>query len=60
MSNPDILFRGIPRNKTRGYTARVLSAVKPAKVVIPCTGSFSLARLALERLAQLAEEDGDG
>jgi len=48
MSNPDILFRGIPRNKTRGYTARVLSAVKPAKVVIPCTGSFSLAWVARE------------
>ncbi len=48
MSNPDILFRGIPRSKTRGYTARVLSAVKPRKVVIPCTGSFSLAWVARE------------
>ena len=48
MSNPDILFRGIPRSKTRGYTARVLGAVKPRKVVIPCTGSFSLAWVARE------------
>lgn len=48
MSNPDILFRGIPRSPTRGYTAKVLADVKPKLVVIPCTGSFSLAHVARE------------
>lgn len=48
MSNPNILFKGIPRSPTRGYTARVLTAVKPDLVVIPCTGSFSLAWVALQ------------
>lgn len=43
MANPDILFRGIPRSKTRGYTAEVLSKLDPSRVVIPCCGSFSLA-----------------
>ncbi len=46
MANPDILFRGIPRRRTRGYTARVLAKVKPEVVVIPCAGSFSLAMVA--------------
>lgn len=45
MANPDILFRGIPRGPTRGYTVQVLAATKPSKVVIPCTGSFSLAEI---------------
>lgn len=48
MSAPDILFKGIPRAPTRGYTARVIAAVKPDRVVIPCTGSFSLAYVARE------------
>jgi hypothetical protein len=48
MASPDILFKGIPRGPTRGYTARVLSAVQPGLVVIPCTGSFSLAYVARE------------
>ena len=48
MANPDILFRGIPRGPTRGYTAQVLAAVKPERVVIPCTGSFSLAVVAIK------------
>lgn len=48
MSNPDILFRGIPRGPTRAYTARVLAAVNPSRIVIPCTGSFSLAHVARE------------
>lgn len=48
MSNPDILFRGIPRTPTRSYTAEVLRSVPPLKVVIPCTGSFSLAWCALQ------------
>lgn len=48
MSSPDILFKGIPRSPTRGYTARVLAAVKPKRVIVPCTGSFSLAWVARE------------
>lgn len=48
MANPDILFRGIPRRPTRGYTAEVLRTVNPSQVVIPCTGSFSLAWVARE------------
>jgi len=52
VSNPDILFRGIPRGPTRSYTARVISAVKPDLLIVPCTGSFSLAYVA--RLAGAA------
>lgn len=48
MANPDILFRGIPRTPTRSYTAEVLRQLSPLKVVIPCTGSFSLAWTALQ------------
>lgn len=48
MANPDIMFRGIPRGPTRAFTAKVLSEVRPARVVIPCTGSFSLAWVAVE------------
>ncbi len=50
MANPDILFRGIPRGPTRGYTAQVLQALTktPSRVVIPCTGSFSLASVAVQ------------
>lgn len=47
MANPDILFRGIPRGPTRGYTAELIKAVKPERVVIPCVGSFSLANTAV-------------
>jgi hypothetical protein len=46
LSNPDILFRGIPRGPTRAYTARVISAVQPKLLIVPCTGSFSLAYVA--------------
>jgi hypothetical protein len=46
MANPDVLFRGIPRGPTRGYTAQVIRALPPARVVIPCCGSFSLAAVA--------------
>lgn len=46
MASPDILFKGIPRGPTRGYTARVLASVKPDFVIVPCTGSFSLAYVA--------------
>lgn len=48
MSNPNILFKGIPRSPTRGYTKRYLEAVKPDVVVVPCTGSFALAYVARE------------
>ena len=48
MSNPDILFRGIPRGPTRGYTASVVMASKASAVVVPCCGSFSLAAVARE------------
>ncbi len=46
MASPDILFKGIPRGPTRGYTADVIRALQPTRVVIPCTGSFSLAYVA--------------
>lgn len=46
MANPDILFRGIPRGPTRGYTAQVLARVQPKSVIVPCCGSFSLAEVA--------------
>jgi hypothetical protein len=46
MSAPDVLFKGIPRGPTRGYTAKVLQAFRPETVVIPCCGSFSLAAVA--------------
>jgi len=52
MANPDILFRGIPRGPTRGYSAQLIRALRPARVVIPCCGSFSLAAVA--RLAGVA------
>ncbi len=48
MASPDILFKGIPRGPTRGYTARVIEATQPERVVIPCCGSFSLAQVARE------------
>ena len=47
-SAPDVLFKGIPRGPTRGYTAKVLQAFRPEIVVIPCCGSFSLAAVAKE------------
>lgn len=47
MANPDILFRGIPRGPTRGYTEKVVALTKPSKVVVPCIGSFSLAHVAV-------------
>jgi hypothetical protein len=48
MSAPDILFKGIPRGNTRGYTADTLMVLKPERVVIPCVGSFALAKVALD------------
>ena len=48
MASPDILFKGIPRGRTRGYTADVIRAVRPEIVVVPCCGSFSLAQVAVE------------
>jgi hypothetical protein len=48
LSAPDILFKGIPRGFTRGYTANTLAKVKPDQVVIPCCGSFALAEAALQ------------
>jgi hypothetical protein len=46
LSAPDILFKGIPRGPTRGYTARSIAVMRPGRVVIPCCGSFSLAAVA--------------
>jgi hypothetical protein len=48
MAAPDILFKGIPRGPTRAYTADVIQATAPRLVVIPCTGSFSLAHVAVQ------------
>ncbi|NIV38019.1 MAG: hypothetical protein GWN58_53980, partial [Anaerolineae bacterium] len=55
MANPDILFRGIPRARTRGYTANVIAAMRPEIVVVPCCGSFSLAVVAIEAGMQPSE-----
>jgi len=55
MANPDILFRGIPRGRTRGYTAQVIEAVRPGRVVIPRSESFALADTAV--VAGVAPED---
>ena len=48
MSNPDILYKGIPRGRTRGYTSDSIESLKPKKVVIPCAGSFSLASVSVK------------
>jgi hypothetical protein len=43
MALADILFKGVPRRFTRGYTSEVIEAEAPSKVVIPCVGAFALA-----------------
>lgn len=48
MAIPDILFKGVPRRFTRGYTAEVLERVRPRKVVIPCVGAYALATTVVE------------
>lgn len=48
MSLPDILFKGVPRRFTRGYTLEIIQKHKPEKVVIPCVGAFALATTATE------------
>lgn len=48
MAIPDILFKGVPRRFTRGYTAEVLERVRPTKVVIPCVGAYALATTVVE------------
>ncbi len=40
---PDILFKGVPRRYTRGYTAEAVKELKPSAVCIPCVGAFALA-----------------
>lgn len=52
---PNILFKGIPRSPTRGYTVSVIQTLRPRRVVIPCTGSFSLAWISKE--AGVAPQD---
>lgn len=47
MPAPNILFKGVPRGPTRGFSAEVLRRVQPRLVVIPCTGTFSLAQVAV-------------
>lgn len=46
-SIPDILYKGIPRKFTRGYTAELIKKIRPERVVIPCTGAFALATCAV-------------
>jgi hypothetical protein len=48
MALPDILFKGVPRRYTRGYTADAIRAVRPDKVIIPCVGAYALATTAVE------------
>lgn len=48
MSLPDILFKGVPRRYTRGYTLQVIQKTKPEKIVIPCVGAFALATTCVE------------
>lgn len=47
MPIPDILFKGVPRRYTRGYTAEVIAATQPTKVIIPCVGAYALASTAV-------------
>jgi hypothetical protein len=47
MAAPDILFKGIPRRYTRGYSGAVIRQLQPSAVVIPCCGSFALAATAV-------------
>jgi hypothetical protein len=48
LAQVDILFKGVPRKYTRGYTADMIKTIKPKKVIIPCIGSFSLAGTAVD------------
>lgn len=48
MSKPDVIFCGVPRAYTRGYTAEVIRRQRPERVVIPCVGAFSLASTVVE------------
>lgn len=48
MSNPDILFKGVPRSPTRGFTAAALRQLRPEKAIIPCAGAFALASTAVQ------------
>jgi hypothetical protein len=48
MSLPDILFKGVPRRFTRGYTLEVIQRHGPDRVIIPCVGAFALATTAVE------------
>lgn len=47
MPIPDILFKGVPRRYTRGYTAEVIAATEPTRVIIPCVGAYALATTAV-------------
>lgn len=48
MSLPDVLFKGVPRQWTRGYTAEVIRRQEPERVVIPCVGAYALATTVVE------------
>lgn len=43
-----VIFMGVPRQFTRGYTLEVLRQLQPARVVIPCVGAFALASTVAE------------
>lgn len=57
MALPDILFKGVPRQFTRGYTADVIRRTNPVTVFIPCVGAYALATSAVE--AGVAPENID-
>lgn len=48
MTMPEIVFKGVPRAYTRGYTAEVIRRQEPERVVIPCVGAFALASTVIE------------
>lgn len=48
MSLPDILFKGIPRRWTRGFTKELIEKTKPERVIVPCAGAFSLVATAVK------------
>lgn len=50
MSSPDKLFLGVPRGSERGFSARLISQIGPARVVVPFAGSFALASTAAQVL----------
>jgi hypothetical protein len=48
VSNPDVLFKGIPNQYVRKYMRDEIARLRPATVVIPCAGAFASAIAAVD------------